>query len=294
MIPVAAKATFGHMRHFPGKELVRPLVLATTRFRAKCAFVLSTGRAGTETLTHLLRLSPDVSAFHEPSPEFLSESQSAYQDHPLPRRKAMHLARHYCNARLFSDRKATDFGRCCISGRLYVECSNRLTYVAPALAQYFPEARFILLHRHPAEVVRSAMRRRFYTGSRLDSYRIVPRHNDQFCANWSAWSRFEKCCWYWQAVNQFALDFLQTLSDDTYRVLPSRALFQPDMPRIQSLFEWLGTAPPSDTEAQGLLSQPRNAQVDGTFCQYAHWSTQQRKTLASIVGPVATALGYQV
>ena len=46
----------------------------------QCVFVLSTGRTGTMQLTALLNLSPQILAFHEPTPVLLKAGADAYQE----------------------------------------------------------------------------------------------------------------------------------------------------------------------------------------------------------------------
>lgn len=257
-------------------------------------FVLSTGRVGTDTLARLLDLSAGIAADHEPRPLFRSETKEAYQHGYAPPQ----LAASYLNARLFASTRSDTSPNPRILRRalreklVYVETSNRLTYIAPALATYFPLSRFIFLHRRPAEVVRSAMRRGYYSRNPWDRFRIEPRREDSLAAGWEQLSSFEKSCWYWRAVNEYSLEFMNSLSANRCREFSSEALFEFDHVKIRSLFEWIGVEPPEDYQVENTLSVRHNRQQRGDFPEWGKWSQSQQSRMWAIVEPVAARLGY--
>ncbi len=269
-----------------GKRLLRRAVTAAVRRRASCLFVLSTGRVGTVTLTHLLELSPAVDAQHEPGPQFLEETRRAYQGSPRNGAQTAALARAFAASRV------RPLWRAARPGRVYAECSNRLTFLAPQLAEYLPRSRFLHLHRDPATVVRSAMRRGYYRDHPWDAYRITPRPDDPFAGEWEGWGPFERCCWYWAAVNGFCLDAAQRLPPE--RVLSARmeALFGANGDGVTRLCGWLGVPAGPPAEVRRVAGTRYNAQRENAFPQWSEWSAAQRAALARIAGPVATRLGY--
>lgn len=277
------------MNRFSGKELVRALLLQLVRRRLDCIFVLSTGRTGTDTLAHLLNLSPDVVADHEPRPWFRRASKAAYQEGRYP----SSIARDYLNARLFSSRASSQLGQAFRNRMVFVETANRLTYLAPALAEYFPRSRFIFLHRDPASIVRSAMRRGYYRNNPWDPYRIVPGEGNEFHSDWQNKSPFEKCCWYWNAVNEFSLDFMDTLPSQRRFVLSSESLFEGEPANIDSLFSWMGVPVPPRGRVLEVIAQKLNRQQSGDFPVWGHWTQSQQDAMWSIVEPVASRLGYR-
>src|SRR5262245_22026186 len=118
---------------FPGKQAVRRTLGRMAWRGASCCFVLSTGRTGSQTLTSLLNLSPQVRAFHEPAPQLLAETRDAFdsiRDEPDRFKK------------IFIDAKAADIGIARLRGKLYAETSNRLTFLAPVIAELIPRAKF--------------------------------------------------------------------------------------------------------------------------------------------------------
>lgn len=273
------------MIEFPGKQLSRFFVGIALRSSTRCLFVLSTGRVGTVTLTHLLNLSSRILARHEPGPLLLDETKHAYQRHPLSGHEGRKLAR------LFATTRARALLRAARRRQLYAECSNRLTYMAPALAEYFPHSRFIHLFRDPAATVRSGMRRQWYVDNPWDDARITPRPDDRWADAWSDWGPFEKCCWYWNAVNEFALDIVA--------LLPSERVFSTSMESLfashegaERIFRWLGVEIPPREEIQRVIAKPYNAQRENRFPSWSEWTPEQKEQLERIASGTARRLDY--
>lgn len=151
-----------------------------------CAFVLSTGRAGSKTLTALFALSSRILAEHEPMPRLVRASFEAYLEGP-----SIATSDHWRDLVWAArDDLVCEANR---KGRIYVETNNRITYLAPVVARCFPESRFVHLHRHPYEVVRSGMRRGYYEGHDWDFARVRPRAAEPLAARWESLPRLEKC-----------------------------------------------------------------------------------------------------
>jgi len=250
-----------------------------------CVFVLSTGRVGTQTLAALLDLSLDISASHEPEPRLIRASFEAFTEGDRQtaddRWSAIVLA---ARDDLICDANSR--------GQIYVETNNRLTFLAPTLAKVFPASKFIHLHRHPYEVIRSAMQRRFYQGNGWDFARIRPRAGDPVAAKWSTLSAIEKCAWYWATIDGESQAFLQRLPESRRLNLPARDLFAGDMGVIQHLFEFIGAQAPTSKSVATVLSRQLNAETRNSFSSADGWSESDRAAVNRLVAPTATRLGY--
>lgn len=273
------------MTESAGKRLMRRALSAAARRRASCVFVLSTGRVGTVTLTHLLNLSPAVDAEHEPGPQLLEETRRAYQAHPLPGPEATALMRTFAASRVRPLVRAA-------RGRVYVESSNRLTFLAPQLSAHLPRSRFIHLHRDPATVVRSGMRRGWYDNHPWDPYRIQPRPDDPWAGDWERWGAFERCCWFWTAANQFCLHVVDRLPADRVFATGMEALFAADGEGAHRLFAWMHVPPGAPEDIRRVTATRYNAQQGRDFPIWSEWTREQRAALARIAAPVAVRLGY--
>ena len=251
----------------------------------RCVFVLSTGRVGTETLTALLNLSTDVVAEHEPYPRLTKTSFDAYMTGDLAKSK-------------------TDWGKIFLAARddiiinataqskVYVEANNRLTYMVNAISEVFPDSKFIHLHRHPYDVIRSGMRRGFYQKHPWDFCRIKPRLDDPVAADWNHFTPLEKVAWYWAAINEESLHFMDNLSEERTFTLPSESLFQGSSDMIPELFDFVGAREPSHENIREILGLKINAQLSGSFPRSDEWSPHQLKQVNAMVGRVAQRLGY--
>ena len=270
---------------FPGKPIIRRILATAVRARARCLFVLSTGRVGTVTLTHLLNLSENVFALHEPGPQFRKASRRAYEG-ALSGEENDEFFREFCGTRVRSLLRATT------GSRIYAETANRLTFLAPVLAERLPKSRFIHLFRDPAAVVRSGMRREWYQNHPWDAQRIEPRADDRWAAEWNSWGAFEKCCWFWSSINEFCLDFAERLRPERVLPLSTEALFAPDGEAARKLFEWLGVEAGSPDEIRRAVGTRYNAQHGNDFPALSDWTNEQKSVFARIVGPVARRLGY--
>jgi hypothetical protein len=266
--------------------IVKRLLARSLRRRVECLFVLSTGRCGTMGLTSLLDLSPRIDAVHEPSPLFLEETMAAYMGHPVDQARSEAYAEDYAAGR------SPMLAWAAIRGVRFAECSNRMTYFAPFLAEYFPRSRFLHLYRHPGDVVRSAMRRGHYDHHRWDPYRITPRPDDPFADAWEHWGPFEKCCWNWQAINQHILDFRAAIDPRRVAAVSFESLFRSDQDKAMGLFDWLGVPRPSREDVRRSLETRENAQQEGEFPAWRAWTDSQKSRLSEIAGSVAERLGY--
>lgn len=167
-----------------------------------------------------------------------------------------------------------------------------MIYLAPLIAALYPCSKFIFIHRHPADVGRSGMRRGWYVDHPWDSARITPRQHDPALAQWSAWDQFEKVCWLWKEANEFIIEFLRTLSQRRVHWISFKALAQGRKESIESLFTFAGARFPAHASVVKTIATKHNAQRTGTFPEYSTWSPRERQMMAEIAGPTMHSLGY--
>jgi hypothetical protein len=249
-------------------------------------FVLSTGRVGSQTLTALLALSPAVVSEHEPFPRLVKASFDAYLEGgdlaaSARWREVVYAAR---------DDLVCEANR---RGKIYVETNNRLTYLAPVLAACFPASRFIHLHRHPYEVVRSAMRRGYYQSHNWDFARVRPRPGEPLAAEWDALPRLEKCGWFWARINEEARAFMATLPAERALDLRADLLFAGDESTLRRIFAFVGVDFPKSELVEEVLGRKLNAAQRGSFPTPSEWSEEDRQAVRRRVERVARELGYE-
>lgn len=244
-------------------------------------FVLSTGRTGTETLARLLDLHHSIDAYHEPHPQLLVERKQARLEVYVQPEKYR---------RIFSESRSTPIWKSGRRGKLYAETSARLTFFAPIISQLMPNAKFVYMHRHPGDVVRSGMRRGWYVDHPADYARIEPGPQEEAYHCWRSWGAFEKICWYWDAYNRFALDFLDSMSADRVFIMPCQMLYQGT--DIGLLFDFIGLDKPDDEKIGEILSHRYNSQLESEFPKFGDWDSEMKQTLYMIAGDTMRRLGY--
>ncbi len=246
-------------------------------------FVLSTGRTGTKTLTHILALSDQIDAFHEPYPRLMEERKYArteIYDNPNKYKK------------IFSDSRSLYLWNSYRNGKFYAETSARLTFFAPVIYDILPNSKFLYIHRHPAEVVRSGMRRGWYVDHPADYARIVPVKGEYAFEHWATWTPFEKICWYWDAYNRFALGFVDSVLSD--RVIQVRADEIFSGRSVDCIFDLIKLRKPDDDLIHAELSKKHNIQKGASFPVFEDWTEEMKQTLYRHAGETMQRLGYNV
>lgn len=249
---------------------------------ARCLFVLSTGRTGSSTLIRLLNLSPKVTALHEPKPNLVRQYRRAYSG-------VMKRPDRY--RRLFERARRRLISRACPNGEVYAE-ATLLKFFAPVIAEMLPNAKFLHLHRHPGEIIRSAMRRRWFQDNPLDRYRIVPEPVDWAHQRWPQWDAFSKSCWTWHAENEYFLRLAQNIGPDRVLQLPFDEWSDQSTGTYERVFAFIDVDPPDRGSAQAVLNVKHNEQTSGSFPTYEQWSPAQKQTLVEIAGHTMNQLGY--
>ena len=252
---------------------------ASTLAGARPVFVLSTGRCGTKWLSELLRRDRSVRVNHSDYPELLRASRMAFEEYaaePRLYREILRAAR---------DGYLMDAGR---RGMTYVETNHRITFFAHAIRQVYPEARFVHLHRHPGEFVRSGIRRQWYSGSYLDVCR--PRLEDD--AAWEAMGNVERLAWLWNTTNQYIEEFLTVLDEpDRWLRVPAGEMYG-EAAEAARVCEFVG-ARVGDGEIGSLLGRKINRQRTGSMPAYEEWDEPDKAALRRLT-PLAERYGYEL
>ncbi|MEM9290214.1 MAG: sulfotransferase [Acidobacteriota bacterium] len=244
---------------------------------APALFVLSPGRSGTELLSRIFRAAGGCDVHHAPRPELAYSAREAHRqgvgDEAL---EAAVLAARWEMLETAVMRQ-----------RLYVETNNRLSAYAPGIARLLPAARFLILVRHPAAFVRSAVRRGYYDAA--DHLHWFPR--DTPVASFRQRPPVARAAWLWAETYRQIRAFEQGLGAGRCRTVKSEQLFL-DPEAASSILAWVGAPALPRRRLQGLLARPVNVQRGGSFPAYEEWKPAEREQLAVEAGELALHYGY--
>ncbi|XOF34673.1 MAG: sulfotransferase [Candidatus Electrothrix sp. YB6] len=251
-----------------------------------CVFVLSTGRAGTQTLSELFKLAPNIISYHEPMPTLYRLSNLAYNQLRCWKNCKDIWQESFVTARAALLRRSL----CCHKG--YVETSPHSTFLAPVIASVIPNVKFIHLVRDPRCVVRSGMRRNWYNGHSFDSTRITPQIKTEEGEKWESYTLFQKNIWLWNETNKWIADFLSTFPRSKQLIVHSEDMFSGNRETVEKIFNFIGGTVPSEGKMSKVLKKKMNAQKKGDFPMSDSWSKQMDSELKARAGTVAMRLGY--
>ncbi len=121
---------------------------------------------------------------------------------------------------------------------------------------------------------------------------------NEYREKWSYMNLFEKICWAWRTLNQYALDSIN--SNPNVITIKFEDIFLSEN-AIQNLSELLKSISCSlmipidysDVDIEPWLGQKIHAS-DKEFPDYAEWSISNRKSFNEICGPLMEKMGYRV
>ncbi len=200
-------------------------------------FIVSTGRAGSRGIAHLLSAVHGCTCLHEPNPPLIFES-SRYRYGEIP---ASELARILRQTRPPS-----------IGNERYCESNQTLSLIIPVLAEVFPQAKFVWLVRNGLDMVASGYSKQWYSGhsenhdryedcTPLEKAWIDGRIRGDRCGDvppqtWQGMDRFAKVCWYWSYVNRLIARDLETYAPGRFMMVRLETLSE----QLPDLLQWMG------------------------------------------------------
>lgn len=250
----------------------------------RCLFVLSTGRTGTTTLARLLDTSPELESYHEPVPSLAHVSLLAHRagDDQLTEPDRWDA--------IVDAGRAEYVARAANAGRIYAETNNRLAYLAPSLSRFFPASKFVFLHRHPYDVIRSGRSRGWYEGNAWDWCRIRPLSGDPYFDEWEGMHPTQRIAWLWRTTNEFVQESLNHLSPERWIEVRSADLFRKGISTTNRILRLVEVPNIDARGARTILGRKLNAgDIEGFEVQ-----DDLIPSIRRIVGPLGEKLGYRL
>ena len=220
-------------------------------------FFLSTGRCGTKFISKVFESCLLCDVYHHASPDLIFHQQLAFNN---PKADIVRYIIESARLELILDSYRRN--------RIYIETNNRLTFFSYALAELFPNSKFIHLLRHPADFVRSGMRRNWFANKSLDDIgRIIPIENND---KWREFTQFEKIVLLWNETNNFIEQFKSEISENRIITIKSESLFS-EFGNFEKLAHFVGISK-INSQMRRSFNKPANIQKSGKFENYENWT----------------------
>ncbi len=169
-------------------------------------FFLSTGRVATQWYAEHFAKIKGIAAYHAPQPNLAMQSKFIYDlyQSQTSQKHATEVAKQiFITARQEYLRYAY---KC---EKRYFETNNNLTFFAYAIAELMPQAKFVVLYRHPKGFLSSGMKRSWYDGNKQAEYRLLRGNTETF----EALSVADKILFHYCETNNFISQFCNEFSD---------------------------------------------------------------------------------
>ncbi len=248
-------------------------------------FFLSTGRCGTKWFAAHLADDKELKVFHEAVPNFAEAGILAYGKYAEAGGKFTRNDLDWIKE-LFLAGRERQVRFSYKTGRRYAETNHYLTFFAYALAELFPEAQFVHVVRHPAQFVRSGMRRGWYDKILTQ----IEPHHKSLAAAWQKYDRIQKLSWLWKETNGFIEDFFDTLPANRKFLFNFNDLSENS---VAGLDKFLNLRI-RKRKIVKRLSRKENEQRTGSYKSYGEWSAEEKDKLIGICGDLAAKYGYSL
>ena len=248
-------------------------------------FFLSTGRCGTQWFAELLKKDKSNKVFHAPEPDLGLQNVFVYK---LWNNYKSHSAERESIEQIFLAGREDYLRYSYKTKKRYIETNNHITFFAPVIAEILPSAQFVHVIRHPAEFVRSGIRRNWYTEGKVNR-QIFPV-DFQFKKKWDKFSRLRKISWLWNETNEFIERFKGKVENERVYTFNFNELNEN---KILELCRFLNINV-QGSSIKTMLKIKYNEQSKGSFPHYQNWSVKQKNELMKECKDLALKYAYKL
>lgn len=248
---------------------------------------LSTGRCGTKWIDTILSEDDTKVSVHHPIPVMRSQAALAYNfDFNLATENEKTLLKEMFLAgreEILLNTERAD--------KKLIITDSRTTFFAEVIYELFPKAKFVHLHRHPGEVVRSGLRRKWYDSeNQSELNRITPGKSDELADQWSDLDLIEKNAWLWNETNEWILKFFNNVPDKQKFTISFNAWNEDSLSKLFSFCD-------SDINKSVInkrLNTKINSQNSVNISKYKDWSEKDQSKVKAFCSETAELLGYKL
>lgn len=256
------------------------------------AYAIGTGRCGTKFLHTLFSQEPEVSSGHELDP--LNDT-------------FFRFCKWYgvdVDSQGFLQQKKIKLLEDASQGKLSFESSAYLSLSVRELHDAF-DAKFVLMVRHPVDVVKSYLSKGWYqnpisySGQGVPSYQLVDQFHhflgrpmavgDEY-NDWKKSNRTQKLAWYWRELNQRVLDQFHDLPDEAKMVVKLEDFKYPQYEKVAA---FLGLQQTMSEKKFYKISEKRPNRR-GKSTPRPPWTEDDRRDVIDTCGTLMSSLGYDL
>lgn len=246
---------------------------------------LSTGRCGTKWIDTILTEDESLVSIHHPIPVMRSQAALAYNfDFNLATENEKALLKEMFLAgreEIILNSERAD--------KKLIITDSRTTFFAEVIYELFPKAKFVHLHRHPGEVVRSGLRRKWYSSeNQSELNRITPRKTDKLAEEWSNLDLIEKNAWLWSETNEWIVKFFNKIPKEQKFTISFNDWNEDSLSKLFSFCD-------SDVDKSQIskrLNTKINSQNSVDISKYKDWSEKDKLKVKDFCSETAELLGY--
>ena len=179
-----------------------------------------------------------------------------------------------------------------------------------SLAEYFENAKFIVLVRDGRSFVRSATVEEGEDEApvgwppsdkpltQLEEYialgRLQPRRNDPYRETWQDWDAFQKNIWLWTETNQLILSALEVIDPSRWLLVHFETFVQDKLNTYAQMRDFLGFTDSISEEVESVLLAPTiNSRKHYSISPYKQWDEDQKTFFWNLAGETMEKLGYE-
>ncbi|MEX1190327.1 MAG: sulfotransferase [Brumimicrobium sp.] len=248
---------------------------------------LSTGRCGTKWIDTVLSEDDTIVSLHHPIPVMRSQAKLAYS---FEFNKAKENEKELLKELFLAGREDLILQSEKVGKELIIT-DSRTTFFAEIIYELFPKAKFVHLHRHPGEVVRSGLRRKWYVSNdQSELNRITPIKTSEFTEKWSAFDLIEKNAWLWKETNEWILNFLNKVPESQKFNISFNDWNEES---LSELFSFCG-ARIDKSQINKKLNKKINSQKSVSVSKYKDWNEEDKSKVKEFCSKTAELLGYQL
>ena len=185
---------------------------------------------------------------------------------------------------------------------IYVEASYHYYGLLDVLPNVFRRHKAIYIIRDGREWVRSHMNKLewYHEKNPHTKYntRISPMifNDDEYNLKWNSMSRFEKLCWAWAKINNYAFSSVKKNPNAQLYYFEDIFLSKKKYEKLQTIVDFLTDIPNHEkiqyNALEGILDKKINKPPTYKFPHWREWSQEQLGQFNEICGSVMEKLGY--